>query len=472
MTADRKRKRDSYESVDLDFDIDAAKDVFTSKEVDYMLDDIFHTFRTTMCSCSATPSEPPRKARLATKSKAAKKAKKPSVEQPQKADEHASTSVSTAKPDQISTTWRERLESGLQRQRRRKAEVEMKHQGKKTVFADIKTLERMGHYDIVNAIASVWEALRRKNIYYAFGHDSVYQTSEGQSSAASDGRLDGQDMLLPGERGFIMPLVLPGKTIKSTAHYVLAVTRLLEDGIQDPWVDIEIFDSCVEYVPQEDVQSGARRVVQNSDWLASVGVPNDRPFRENIGWPEFPRQEGVDTCGFNVILNAWAVMLEIPLYPSRAGRRTVDGYWSSEEFLDQGREMLNLALAGCMDSETIQAFMNTHGYSAEQSVNDAEEAVRHITTVRMNTERFGQILKNENKLRAWRENKSQISSDMDAKISQIIDMLVEEVKDEQQIVEALILEDGDIERAVARIFEANENPLTPSPVRSAGSGKK
>ena len=61
-------------------------------------------------------------------------------------------------------------------------------------------------------------------------------------------------------------------------------------------------------------------------------------------------------------------------------------------FLQQGVEIVNLALEGFMDSTTIQAFFNVHGYSVEQRFGDPARAVISVSAVGMNHDKFQMTL--------------------------------------------------------------------------------
>ncbi|CAF9922173.1 hypothetical protein IMSHALPRED_005603 [Imshaugia aleurites] len=100
-----------------------------------------------------------------------------------------------------------------------------------------------------------------------------------------------------------------------------------------------------------------------------------------------------NACGFFVILNAWAVMLEIPIFRGE-GRRKGCGHHNT--FIKTGLKIVNLALAGFMDSRTIQAFMNSFGLSEEQDPNAAEDPARPcVDAVRMDRKRFRSALERQ-----------------------------------------------------------------------------
>ncbi len=70
------------------------------------------------------------------------------------------------------------------------------------------------------------------------------------------------------------------------------------------------------------------------------------------------------SCGLYTILNAWALILGIPIQHQDLW---TPGRNAHERFVKAGLEIVNLAMTGFISSRTIQAFMNVRGYSEEQS---------------------------------------------------------------------------------------------------------
>ena len=368
-------------------------------------------------------------------------------------------------------TWRSRLEARLDRHRScklRKAE-------QKKEFLQLESLNMMTQEGIILAVASLWEALRRKNISFAFGHHSTYAPPATYTKPSAD------EGVVTGDRGLLMPLLLPNETADKVGHYVFAIAYLERYINGKPLVRIDIFDSKRAVLDFAVVEGEARRIVMESGWLGPLRRPNGEliePLWSGAHDIEVPEQLELD-CGFSVIINAWAVMLGIPIQHGDRGRREVDGYYDDQAFLDQGLEIVNLALAGCMDSETIQAFLNTHGYSAEQSVDNEQEAVQHATTFRMNEGRFIEIFRKENRLRRWRATGSVQRVEIDGLCLKVYEKLSElgcvDI-DHERIIEALVVEGNVVEQAVMRLMGS---PLlqTPSPTNAnkpepAGSGRK
>ena len=322
----------------------------------------------------------------------------------------------------------------------------------------LKSLEKLMQDHIILAIASVWAALRRKNIRFALGHYSVYAPPDTDLEVEPD-----QDVVA-GERGFIMPIFFPGKDLHDVGHHVLAIGHLLGDGDRQQ-IQVNIYDSAANHVAQRDLDDQLSSIITESEWFKrpnrTRGEQIDPAVWQDDKHIPVPHQASRLSCGFSVIINAWAVMLGIPIHESWGARRKVDGLYSNGTFLAQGLEIVNLALAGCVDSTTIRMFLDAHGYSAEPRANVTNHTSQRITTVRMTNERFVDILRSENRLERWRERGSPVTEEMRIQIAQIVGMIGHE--SEQPIAEALVVEEHNIERAVSRLMDNMESPQTPSP---------
>lgn len=82
-------------------------------------------------------------------------------------------------------------------------------------------------------------------------------------------------------------------------------------------------------------------------------------------------------------------MLDIPLLKDRQSRKKTDG----KEFLQAALEIVNLALFGFINSETIQALLNIYGYPEPQDVNSRTNLTIHA--VRMDTRRLRKYLRQQ-----------------------------------------------------------------------------
>ena len=84
-------------------------------------------------------------------------------------------------------------------------------------------------------------------------------------------------------------------------------------------------------------------------------------------------------------------MLGIPLLEELKRSNHRDD--NDTEFLERALDIVNLALAGCMDSRTIQAFLNVYGYSAKQDVHDLPEHT--VNAVRKGPRRLERSLEHQ-----------------------------------------------------------------------------
>ena len=150
-----------------------------------------------------------------------------------------------------------------------------------------------------------------------------------------------------------------------------------------------------------------RDLVTNSGWLGVDIYGNPLAVQPNFVLEEnqtVPDQQGINTCGLYVILTAWAQMLNIPITNSltkdeKVRRRANRNWRSYKQFHTTAIEIINLALAGYMDSETVQAFFNVYGYSDkrlhEEAGRPAAEQLRRVHAVRMTATTLGDAIEDE-----------------------------------------------------------------------------
>jgi len=254
--------------------------------------------------------------------------------------------------------------------------------------------------DVVIGIAPVWEALRRRGDHFAFGETQEFDPAFAEIGDASYVRpgIAGQ------RRKFIMPLILVAPNAIENAlfgdddggyycdnHYILAVAEVTDDE-ETHRIDVTTYDSfpgCMGAEHGAMIRARAIEVIGTSQWLASssdriAGQPGpEADYDYRFIEQHVPHQTdfaGMDnTCGLFVILNAWAVMLGIPI--ARAPHRRPP----QKDFVATALEILNLAIAGCMDARTIQAFLNLQHYAEQQ---DRVHAVEEMAMVRMDAGRL------------------------------------------------------------------------------------
>lgn len=307
--------------------------------------------------------------------------------------------------------WGRILDEGLARHRMH-AQRSAQLKGRKKPYQ----IDRYWNLDIdcvLLGIASIWDALRKKQIIYAFAGVDVLDPDVVRSD-----QLEGSGVV-GGPRKFIMPLSLPPNEAAQAAaldhwnrhkantkhsntkaaepavgHIVLAVAERISGEEDNTSVSITIFDSSADTLPQGRIAFKAATLAVRSNWLGDRRSefstkslpqwPKDKLPRVHRQ-PVFQQPLGSNSCGLFTILNAWAVMLEIPLSNNlhRLSRRT------DRELLIVGQELVNLALAGCMHSRTIQAFLNVFGFSEQQDAASREDDVRvQVDAVRMDNAKF------------------------------------------------------------------------------------
>ena len=290
--------------------------------------------------------------------------------------------------------WRESLVRGLANNKALKAKNVRTTQGARKDASVIPSFSNMADYEVILGIAPIWEGLkrlRRADFDFTYAGMDVFAPGGGQKSVGAVGRWS----------RFIMPLFFSpvddeileyqgdgNEQIQSVGHLVLCVAELVND--QPMTVQLQIYDSRLGTVPVPTIVDKARDIISRSDWLDMNGSKTPVLYKP-ASVMRTPRQVGSNTCGLHVILNAWTYMLGIPIHPNilRRGRTEKDeGGETDYRFLKGGLEMVNLALAGFMDSATIQAFFNVYGYSVEQRFGDPARAVIPVNAVGMNQEKL------------------------------------------------------------------------------------
>ncbi len=308
----------------------------------------------------------------------------------------------------------------------------------------------------------MWLALRRQGTIYAYGETDVLTGMPGYSSVI--GR----------PSNFMMPLFVhdPNKIQKKSSkkgkkttksdeeingHILFAVAELTQPKADklptdNREVNLHFYDSCTGLFRNDEPHKEARRVVCKSGWLPDDLLGRrESAIRFNMSDISVPRQEGTNTCGVATILNAWAVMLGIPIQAAPQRR-----YARKRNFPDRALEIINLALAGCMDSETIQAFMNVYGYSTPQDPNDDRQAAQHVTAEWMSLPHLVQVLLGERRLDEWHTNGSPDPDE--AVIQNLLNLYSSDGSEEfrrQKVIRAYIMEDRNLNNAANRLMDGS-----------------
>lgn len=295
-------------------------------------------------------------------------------------------------------TWLEKLNEGFERHElcREAKYKKQKSSKKRQPLREIQASTDMPYDDMMLAIACLWRPLWLHGIRFSLAAVPVY------SPPGTD--IDPEDWQLAteGERGFIMPILSHLEDEEATAdeigHFNVALARRVESKEKGTTLDVDIYDSKPRYLEKSALEERIKRIVSKSQWLEVNQWSGDQI---NPQWREIrtPKQIYGNTCGLFTILNAWAFMLNIDIHPKLA-RRTMDGYNDPRQFIKDALRIVNLALIGCMDSDTIRAFMHVHGYAAEgNGARDAKNAVPRVSTIRIDHEILTDIFKSQHKER-------------------------------------------------------------------------
>lgn len=327
----------------------------------------------------------------------------------------------TAEPVELLSSWEEILETNV-----------ALHRAKRNSFSDGSAAYQIEGYDcmtlenVLSAVATIWEALRSQGAIYAFAGNEVLDTEfRGVVQTSS---FEGSGVVGGEENKFIMPLYFSAeeedtekyhkglrekrakqKGAKTESekkmadeimvpeplgHILLAVAE--KGSAQPERVHIEIRDSRPGTTHATQIRERARAAA--GIWL---GMDVD-PIITNVKVVRQPLK--IHTCGMFTILNAWAVMLGIPLLKHEQRRKKRHNIG----FLEAALEIVNLALAGFMDTETIQAFLNVYGYSEEQDV--GIKTTYAVDAVKMSYERLERKLQEEKTKRGGDDPRSKSST--------------------------------------------------------------
>jgi hypothetical protein len=101
-------------------------------------------------------------------------------------------------------------------------------------------------------------------------------------------------------------------------------------------------------------------MLRNSCWLWDDGNHGSEGVEFNIVWDEIDvLQQGLDSnCGYHVILNFYAALVgyDVALPEDQSGYKLNSA--DSREFARDAKQMINCAIAGFIDTETILSFLN------------------------------------------------------------------------------------------------------------------
>ena len=253
----------------------------------------------------------------------------------------------------------------------------------------IKTTEALLDEDAFMAIASVWEGLRQAGIVYAFGTLPTFRGNRQQATqiTGTEAVLGPHPLIIPLFFGEEMPPEGKRRNRRNPpiGHHLLAIAAINASG-DDRTVTAFVHDSAPGTIPKKKIQEAIDGLVRFTGWMGIDAVGKPLMVTPTINYVDVitPRQEGRHSCGFNLILNAWTVMLGLTFhsYQQRLTETTL------KEFHSAGLSLINLALAGHMNSTTIQAFLIVHGYALPNS----DGGLAHMHAVALDTAKLDQIM--------------------------------------------------------------------------------
>lgn len=297
------------------------------------------------------------------------------------------------------TSWEEILANRLRRHKRQRIAAGDTHECHRIVSPS-----DMNFDDVLLAVATFREPLRDRGTDYAIA---------GADVVGAAGRLVTFGVVGPGNV-FIMPLILPAdpepvergrtRTVENKAdglnakgetkkvkfktdaedsssppgHLLLAVATATMERTHR--VNIDIYDSRANTVDSDEIRRKATEVA--ASWL-------EERVQTEFSFKSVPQQTGqFNTSGLYVILNAWATMLNIgPIREAssrRSGSEPDANTMENATFVDDVLQIVNLALAGFLDSKTVRAFLHYCGYidgnvDPREGQSDNENVIRAVT---------------------------------------------------------------------------------------------
>lgn len=186
---------------------------------------------------------------------------------------------------------------------------------------------------------------------------------------------------------FIMPLTFGGgiqnppldkegaDAEESTADYsVLAAAEYSSQGKESISIRLIFWYSKPRYIGQEGanaaalplseelIRETARSIVRNSRFTLGLRPKFDSENEEWRPVPDAMVSGSVETSPYHLVLHAWAYMLDIPI----KARHTREVNTVNDVLYTQTRELINLALRGSLNLETIRWFLLEVGYALDR----------------------------------------------------------------------------------------------------------
>ena len=292
----------------------------------------------------------------------------------------------------VAGTWRELSEHNLAVH---EAGMERDGPGKGQLHTTENEEFRDEH--VWRSIMSVWCPLWESDQRYAFGTEDTFSAMRDEITAARIAMWAVGNRQMP----FLMPMRGHGqyfdhgnagdaekgkkskkgkkKPFGGVGHWILAIATFDE---KENRVDIRLLNSATWMKQKQAMEDAAEGLCRWSGWLGLQRAYPDGPyeaipfsgsFKQN--WDQVPEQDDGVNCGLHVVMSAWAILLGIPIGTNRTFRKP------KARFYQYGRRVIDCALAGHMDSRTIQAFLNAYGFAAEQDINSREDDVVRLNVM-------------------------------------------------------------------------------------------
>ena len=212
-----------------------------------------------------------------------------------------------------------------------------------------------GHH-ILMAITSLWRAL--------LGREQSTEPGSSRSEPIFSLPIGNEQGAVGSTRRLLFPLSFhtpgPDGSI-GPRHYVLCLAVF--DGEDE--VLIEHYDSSITPTSQTTAQEQAERYVTNAQWLPIGNQAERAGPRIRHSHLLVPQMLLPNSSGVLVVLNAWMLLLRLE---PRVGSSPNNGFQTSDRFLEGGRALIDLALAGRLYTVAIQAFLTAWGLTEATTV--------------------------------------------------------------------------------------------------------
>ena len=218
---------------------------------------------------------------------------------------------------------------------------------------DIGLNRNMTQEQVVVAIASVWAATLEEGRIFSFSDAARFQEMLNRP-------LDNELRCAVPSNVFIIPLLLPsmskGSGSGSGDRHALAVVHWFPNRQSNVQVEIYDSDSGKHYI--RDYVDLLRDILESSGWLGDVPI---RLNSDHIVLRSLARSASFAAAdGVHTVLNAWAVMLGLPLGQTNDAIGT-DAEMQTRAYTE-GLSLIRQAANGSMDFLTIEAFLYRYGF--------------------------------------------------------------------------------------------------------------